>query len=78
MKSNIELDLSPNDYYLTLSLINDRIHFWEDRENLIVAQKDLCPSEVEYDGFFVECRIRELRSLRTVYLAAVRKSCIQT
>lgn len=78
MKSNIELELSMQDHYVMLNLINDRIHFWEDRENQIVAQKDLCPSEVEYDDFYVQCRIRELRSLRTVYLAAVRKSCVQT
>ena len=78
MNSNIELELSPNDHYVMLNLINDRIQFWEDRENLIGAQKDFCPSEVEYDDFYVECRIRELRALRSVYLAAVRKSCIQT
>jgi hypothetical protein len=78
MKQHISLDLSPNESYMILDLINDRIHFWEDKQNEIVARKGRCPSSIEYDELFVECRIRELRSLRTVYLAAVRQSRIQT
>ena len=76
MKHCIELELSPNDSYLILDLINDRLRSWQDKQDQIVVRKGRCPYSIEYDELFVECRIRELKSLRNVYLAAVRRARI--